>query len=610
MSRNQVRIVGARPLHKSSDGYINPPTNKRFLAKLSDLSPYSKRTNGANQIRSRLNSSLQVRKSSQTTPESPNKSTLKLNSTSQSSHSHKYTELVNEEQLNFLKEEMDHYWNINNIPEYHRSVFRSKHFYKSIDKQAVIIANEISALENGNSSIQVLLKTIKGRENIIDSLKEINDKITACKNKVQIQLFKREFLAEMNRLRDLSLTVIEKVFEWRDSFRDIGLKFVMNDVEYFHKMRYDMTFLNETWVCDVIQVFDDDPFLMCFTQNHRRTRSQSEISEGSIYLPINYSMLSRIKQAMLALGISLEKPKVEQPSENAFPKAILNIASIIVEQKKDLFLTEKKQPKLEYEKEVGEYLLLSWIDSITNEKLTEVFWESKSEMISASIKLYASNILDRIIVTTLSSLLPEISLEAYTEIIDYEYIDLRDSIIHESMYEELQESVEELSKSLLADILTGQFLHNVEVDDIVQDCISHERDLNDRITHLIYKELVESMVNEEWAEILVENEIAESKLDRVREQLPYTVQREILKQEAPKFNLRVYEMLYFDILNRFVGEIWLGNIAKSAGSETKGEEEMSIEEMFPLRDPDIPIEDPSASKNKPVPLIKSVFHRH
>ena len=609
MSRNQTRSIEPRTLYRSTDANSKPSQDKRKISKVSRLSPYSRR-NGGSQPRSRLGSSLQMRTSSQTTPESANKSNLKLNITTQSTQSQKYGELVTEEQLTFLKEELEHYWGLNDIPEIHRNAFKDQHYSKTIDKQAIIIGNEINSLEEGSSPIQLLLAAIKERDCFIQNLKEINQKIAASKNKSSTVTLKREFTSSLVKLRDLSLSVIERVFEWRESLRNIRLKFVRNEVDLFMRMRYEMNFLQDTWIGETVKIPEEDPFLLCLSQNHKRSRSQSDQHEGSVNLPMNYAILSRIKQGMLALGMSLiEKPK-PQPQESSVHVNIINVAKVIVQKHKDIFLTENKQPKLEYHKEAGELLLLNWIDEMTDQKITEVFYEAKSEMISASIKLYASNILDRIIVTTLGSLLPEISLEAYTEIIDYEYIDLRDSIIHDSIYEEVLESVEELSKNLLADEIAIHYLQNIKIDDIVQGCISHERDLNDNITQLIYKELVESMVNEEWAEILVENEIGESKLDRVREQLPYSVQREIIRQESSRFNQRIYEMLYFDILNRFVGEIWLGNMIKSSMQEMRGLSEASIEEMFPLKDPDIPIEDPAAAKNKPVPLIKSVFHRH
>ena len=50
-------------------------------------------------------------------------------------------------------------------------------------------------------------------------------------------------------------------------------------------------------------------------------------------------------------------------------------------------------------------------------------------------------------------------------------------------------------------------------------------------------------------------------------------------------------MVYFGMLNEFVGKLWLENLATSVYMSESGREEMSDDDIFVLRDPNAIVEE-------------------
>lgn len=66
---------------------------------------------------------------------------------------------------------------------------------------------------------------------------------------------------------------------------------------------------------------------------------------------------------------------------------------------------------------------------------------------------------------------------------------------------------------------------------------------------MAFNNVMDVFVDEEWVELLAEDELSNARLYQNWEILPPEIQRELYKQEKEKINGRLSEDLYFDYLN-------------------------------------------------------------
>lgn len=125
----------------------------------------------------------------------------------------------------------------------------------------------------------------------------------------------------------------------------------------------------------------------------------------------------------------------------------------------------------------------------------------------------------------------------------------------------------------------------------IKESLAEENAQNVDIVHLALSEMMSDFLELEWLEEFAEEELVQYKIDEVRKDLPVHLQREIFNRDKHIIYSRVAELVYFGILNDFVGGFWTIGITKSAVQEELSNSELSIEDIFILKDPTIKVEE-------------------
>ena len=165
-----------------------------------------------------------------------------------------------------------------------------------------------------------------------------------------------------------------------------------------------------------------------------------------------------------------------------------------------LFQTEVIVTELENKKEIKEIaklLVEECIESEILEKLVISLTESFQEIIAASLTLYSSSILDRIITEVLSDLIPSIAKQSHTEVTDSEYIDIRNLIITEVMEEQIALISSNNTNDILSKILTENAIECIEFFQITLQALEEENKENQSIVYIVADKLIEEFLLED-----------------------------------------------------------------------------------------------------------------
>jgi hypothetical protein len=74
--------------------------------------------------------------------------------------------------------------------------------------------------------------------------------------------------------------------------------------------------------------------------------------------------------------------------------------------------------------------------------------------------------------------------------------------------------------------------------------------------------MIDSIMSEEWVEMLAEDELCSAKLSRNVMAFPMKLQREIMMMGKKEFNNRLAEQIYYDLINEFAASRWLTNLVR------------------------------------------------
>ncbi|OMJ81299.1 hypothetical protein SteCoe_18293 [Stentor coeruleus] len=182
------------------------------------------------------------------------------------------------------------------------------------------------------------------------------------------------------------------------------------------------------------------------------------------------------------------------------------------------------------------------------------------EMVSAALVLFSSSILDKYIIEILSQMIPKIAKEVHSDSIVIEYIDLRDNIVIDVFEEEINRLIYDISSTQIANIIMEDYSCELPIEEIVIESINEEKVWNKEIVNIVGNHLVDCLIEEEWVEILAEDEINSIRLEQIWRYFPANLQKDINKAQAPKIIERIADHLYFDILNEIVGGVWVEGI--------------------------------------------------
>jgi len=211
----------------------------------------------------------------------------------------------------------------------------------------------------------------------------------------------------------------------------------------------------------------------------------------------------------------------------------------------------------------------------------DIVRESCREMISASLVLFSSSILDKLITEVLSQQIYQIASVAYQETKDGEYIDFQVQILQMAMEEILLDSFNSASSHYLAEMISDLYSNDLNFAEIAQEAINEEHNWNVKIIILLFEELMTDLLSEEWFEILIEDTLSYTRLDDMWKILPLTAQKQLYKTDREKIHNKIAEDFYFDILNSVVGDIWTFRIVHTVVNE---EDDDDIDKILPIKE--------------------------
>jgi hypothetical protein len=211
--------------------------------------------------------------------------------------------------------------------------------------------------------------------------------------------------------------------------------------------------------------------------------------------------------------------------------------------------------------------------------IPEAVTESSQEMMAAALLLFRSSVMDRCISEVLDLMIPEIAEGVKSEYAVIEFIDSRDLLFKEVFEGEMRRIVQETTLRIVAGTLVEGFLEMLPVEDIVQQAKIEEAACNREIVDQVGNHLVDCLVEEEWVEVLAEDEINSQRMEQIWKSLPPKLQKEVQKSQFPRFVEIISEYVYFDILNEVVGGVWVEGVVRMCLGEKNGE----LEAVMPVR---------------------------
>lgn len=478
-------------------------------------------------------------------------------------------------QVGLLKEELELTWTTFKITEQHRSLFLSALERLPNLQAAIKIAREIDTIEKGSSNITSVLNTISIRElKLIELQSQLNE----------TRLDPIFYAKLIDSLRNLTISLIDCIEIWKKEFNSFE-HFLWQGQNYYEKMRTDSDFVAESGLKHIFCLFKSDPLFIGPT-------NLKKVGKRFYSVPYSSKLSLRMKRSQEILGFSPIKP--EKTRSLSAKEGLITSAEPQNSSVSLFFQTEVVQYDSEYIKAM-QVLSKSVFESFLSYSITlniEVLvTESCKEILLASLTLHSSSILDKIITEVLNEMIPSIARNSHTEVTDSEYLDIRNAILNEVFYEEIEFLSSLQTNTLLSQYMTNEIFNSFDLTDLVIETINEEKQENMKIVFFVAENIMEEFINSEWSEDIAEVEIINSKMESAWIGLPGHIQREIYWHQKANIILRVSEMVYFSILNDFVGNIWLEGTIMNILNELRGKETQSDEEIFLLKDPNLPVED-------------------
>ena len=478
-------------------------------------------------------------------------------------------------QLGLLKEELELTWTTFKITEQHRSLFLSSLQHLPSLQSSIKIAREIDTIEKGSSNITSVLNTISIRElKLIEFQSQLNE----------TRLDPTFYAKLIDSLRTLTLSLIDYIEIWKKDFNS-NEQFLWQGQPYYEKMKTDSDFVAESGLKHIFCLYKSDPLFFGPT-------NLKKVGKRFFSVPYSSKLSLRMKRSQEILGFFHIKPEKTRSlsAKEGFISSVEPLNSCV----SLFFQTEVVQYDSEYIKTI-QALSKSVFDSFLSESITlniEVLViESCKEILLASLTLHSSSILDKIITEVLNEMIPSIARNSHTEVTDSEYLDIRNAILNEVFYEEILYLSSLQTSTLLSQYMTNEIFNSFDLTDLVVESINEEKQENLKIVFFVAENIMEEFISSEWSEDIAEVELINSKMESAWIGLPGHIQREIYWHQKANIIERVGEMVYFSVLNDFVGNIWLEGTVINILNEIRGKDLVPDEEVFVLKDPNLPVED-------------------
>ena len=201
--------------------------------------------------------------------------------------------------------------------------------------------------------------------------------------------------------------------------------------------------------------------------------------------------------------------------------------------------------------------------------IKEGILESFSEITSAALILHANSLCDNLINEQINMLVQDFAVCLINELKNSELFSISHMIEDQVSVEGLLIAGSEYITELFSKMIFKDLISSFDLTSTAIESVSEEIVYNTQQFFVFYNSLIESILAEEWLEILVEDEISLAKICENFKLLPQNSQKEINRRFFySKIDL-ILEEIYFDILNTYVSSIWARNIIEY---EVLGEE--------------------------------------
>jgi hypothetical protein len=184
------------------------------------------------------------------------------------------------------------------------------------------------------------------------------------------------------------------------------------------------------------------------------------------------------------------------------------------------------------------------------------------QMLSASMVLFSSTILDRYIQEVLAEETKDAVIKEYDMSKQEEFIDSLDSIILSVFTEELSELVKKHINLQLSTVICEEICRSLSLQSLVAECYSEEQSQISYIECDFQHYIIEEYLKQDWLDILVEDEISLLRLERNFELFPTKLQKELASISTDFLVSFLAEAVYYDYLNDFVAGSWLESLVR------------------------------------------------
>ena len=229
-------------------------------------------------------------------------------------------------------------------------------------------------------------------------------------------------------------------------------------------------------------------------------------------------------------------------------------------------------------------LTSSYLNSEILKALQGISKEATDEVVLAYLTLSASKILYSLIQEALDEMIPVIAKASYNESKEKEPSELRDEIAEELGEIELRKIIQQMNIEIISNIIAGDYMQLLPLEGFVVECIQEIVKSNKKKVLKIFHFLIDSIVEEEWVEVLAEDVINSMRIERNWNLLPPNLQKEVGTKQKSNILDTLAERVYFDFLNGVVAEVWVESLVISV---INGSDNESLDSIMPI--PEFPI---------------------
>ena len=220
-----------------------------------------------------------------------------------------------------------------------------------------------------------------------------------------------------------------------------------------------------------------------------------------------------------------------------------------------------------------EFCIITCIDTIAT--------TSVEEILSAILHIITDIFTEKLIREAVDTEVKCVVENYFIELSNEEYADSQRIIIESVCLEIVDWVAKECAYLRCSEEILDRYVDSLGVLDIVERAITEEKQSANRIPNMIIDDLVSCVLNEDWIESVVEDEISYKRINDNYKLFPMRLQRMIARKSA-KFKMeKVIEEIYFDLIHDFVAGLWTQNIVLD--TIKRQDSQLTYEQLMPVK---------------------------